>query len=153
VHKLLVHPSRPERLWQQNHCGVYRSDDHGRNWERLEGNGLPSGFGFPIMLDPSDPDTAFVIPEEGAENRVTPDGRLGVYRTKDGGQSWELLEGGLPEPAWVAVLRESSSFDDGGAYFGTQSGSVFASVDGGDSWVEAATHLPPILSVEAADWR
>jgi photosystem II stability/assembly factor-like uncharacterized protein len=153
VHKLLVHPARPERLWQQNHCGVYRSDDHGRNWERLEGNGLPSGFGFPIMLDPSDPDTAFVIPEEGAENRVTPDGRLGVYRTHDGGQSWELLEGGLPDPAWVAVLRESSSFDGGGVYFGTQSGSVFASADGGDSWVEAATHLPPILSVEAADWR
>jgi photosystem II stability/assembly factor-like uncharacterized protein len=153
VHKLLVHPSRPERLWQQNHCGVYRSDDHGRNWERLEGNGLPSGFGFPIMLDPSDPDTAFVIPEEGAENRVTPDGRLGVYRTHDGGQSWELLEGGLPDPAWVAVLRESSSFDGSSVYFGTQSGSVFASADGGDSWVEAATHLPPILSVEATDWR
>ena len=153
VHKLLVHPARPDRLWQQNHCGVYRSDDHGRNWERLEGNGLPSGFGFPIMLDLSDPDTAFVIPEEGAENRVTPDSRLGVYRTRDGGQSWELLESGLPEPAWVAVLRESSSYDDGGVYFGTQSGSVFASADGGDSWVEAATHLPPILSVEAADWR
>ena len=153
VHKLLVHPARPERLWQQNHCGVYRSDDHGRNWERLEGNGLPSGFGFPIMLDPSDPDTAFVIPEEGAENRVTPGSRLGVYRTHDGGQSWELLDGGLPHPAWVAVLRESSSFDDGGVYFGTQSGSVFASADGGEAWVEAATHLPPILSVEAADWR
>jgi photosystem II stability/assembly factor-like uncharacterized protein len=153
VHKLLVHPARPERLWQQNHCGVYRSDDHGRNWERLEGNGLPSGFGFPIMLDPSDPDTALVIPEEGAENRVTPDSRLGVYRTRDGGQSWEILESGLPEPAWVAVLREASSFDDGGVYFGTQSGSVFASADGGSSWVEAATHLPPILSVEAADWR
>jgi photosystem II stability/assembly factor-like uncharacterized protein len=78
---------------------------------------------------------------------------LGVYRTRDGGQSWKLLERGLPEPAWVAVLRESSSFDDGGVYFGTQSGSVFASADGGDSWVEAATHLPPILSVEAADWQ
>jgi photosystem II stability/assembly factor-like uncharacterized protein len=153
VHKLLVHPARPERLWQQNHCGVYRSDDHGRNWERLEGNGLPSGFGFPIMLDPSEPDTAFVIPEEGAENRVTPDARLGVYRTQDGGQSWDLLEGGLPEPAWVAVLRESSSYDDGGVYFGTQSGSVFASADRGETWAEAATHLPPILSVEAADWR
>ena len=74
-------------------------------------------------------------------------------RSTDGGQSWELLEGGLPVPAWVAVLRESSSFDDGGVYFGTQSGSVFASADGGDSWVEAATHLPPILSVEAADWQ
>jgi len=153
VHKLLVHPARPERLWQQNHCGVYHSDDHGRNWERLEGNGLPSGFGFPIALDPADPDVAFVIPEEGAENRVTPDGRLGVYRTRDGGESWDLLTRGLPRPAWVAVLREAAAFDDGGVYFGTQSGSVFITSDGGESWSEAATHLPPILSVEAASWQ
>jgi photosystem II stability/assembly factor-like uncharacterized protein len=104
------------------------------------------------MLDPSDPDVAFVIPEEGAENRVTPDGRLGVYRTRDGGASWDLLTDGLPQQAWVAVLRESSSFDDRAAYFGTQSGSVFVTDDGGDSWSEAASQLPPILSVEAADW-
>jgi photosystem II stability/assembly factor-like uncharacterized protein len=153
VHKLLLHPTRPERLWQQNHCGVYRSDDHGRTWERLEGNGLPSGFGFPIALDPADPDAAFVIPEEGAENRVTSDGRLGVYRTRDGGASWELASQGLPEPAWVAVLREAASFDSGGVYFGTQSGSVFVSADGGDSWTEAASQLPPILSVEASHWQ
>jgi photosystem II stability/assembly factor-like uncharacterized protein len=153
VHKLLLHPGNPARLWQQNHCGVYRSDDHGRSWERLEGNGLPSGFGFPIALDPSDPDTAFVIPEEGAENRVTNDGRLGVYRTRDGGASWELASNGLPEPAWCAVLREASSFDADGVYFGTQSGSVFVTEDGGESWSEAARQLPPILSVEAADWR
>ena len=70
VHKLLLHPARPDRLWQQNHCGVYRSDDRGETWERLDGNGLPSGFGFPLVLDPRDPDVAFVIPEEGAENRV-----------------------------------------------------------------------------------
>ena len=153
VHKLLMHPASPERLWQQNHCGVYRSDDHGRSWERLEGNGLPSGFGFPIALDVSDPDAAFVIPEEGAENRVTSDGRLGVYRTRDGGASWELLTNGLPAPAWVAVLREASSFDDSGIYFGTQSGSVFVTSDGGESWTEAASQLPPILSVEAATWQ
>jgi photosystem II stability/assembly factor-like uncharacterized protein len=152
VHKLLLHPARPERLWQQNHCGVYRSDDRGRSWERLEGNGLPSGFGFPIALDPAEPDAAFVIPEEGAENRVTSDGRLGVYRTRDGGASWDLLTNGLPAPAWVAVLREASSFDNAGVYFGTQSGSVFVSADGGESWSEAASQLPPILSVEAADW-
>ena len=71
VHKLLLHPERPDRLWQQNHCGVYRSDDRGETWERLEGNGLPSGFGFPLALDPRDPDVAYVIPEVGAENRVT----------------------------------------------------------------------------------
>ena len=146
VHKLLVHPGRPERLWQQNHCGVYRSDDHGRSWERLEGNGLPSGFGFPIALDPSNPDIAFVIPEEGAENRVTNGRALGVYRTRDGGASWELAANGLPHPAWCAVLREASSFDEDGVYFGTQSGSVFVTKTGGESWFEAASQLPPILS-------
>ena len=155
VHKLLVHPARPERLWQQNHCGVYRSDDRGDNWERLEGNGLPSGFGFPIALDPSDPDAAYVVPEEGAENRVTPNGRLGIYRTRDAGASWDLLTGGLPQAAWQSVKREGMSFDrldPVGVYLGTQSGSVFATADGGETWVEAARFLPEILSVEAAEW-
>ena len=151
VHKLLAHPGRPGRLWQQNHCGVYRSDDYGDSWERLEGNGLPSGFGFPIALDPADPDVAYVVPEEGAENRVTCDGRLGVYRTDDGGGSWTLEEDGLPTPAWLAVMREGMSFDDDGVYLGMQSGSVFArSRDG--RWTEAASNLPPILSIEVADW-
>ena len=156
VHKLLVHPARPERLWQQNHCGVYRSDDRGESWERLEGNGLPSGFGFPLALDHRDPDAAFVIPEEGAENRVTCDGRLGVYRTDDGGSSWSLLAGGLPQPAWGAVMREgfsSDRLDPAGIYLGTQSGSLFVSPDAGETWIEAASQLPPILSVEAAEWR
>jgi photosystem II stability/assembly factor-like uncharacterized protein len=151
VHKVLLHPARPERLWQQNHCGVYRSDDRGVQWERLEANGLPSGFGFPLALDHRDPDTAFVVPEEGAENRVTPDGRLGVYRTRDAGASWELASNGLPDPAWAAVLREGMSydrFDPAGIYVGTQSGSVFVSPDAGESWQEAASQLPPILSVE-----
>src|SRR5256885_1932631 len=102
VRKLLAHPAKPERLWQQNHCGVYRSDDRGDDWERLEDNGLPSGFGFPLALDPADPDVAFVIPEEGAENRVTPNGRLGGYRTRDGGGSRGVVGGGAAPPAGAA---------------------------------------------------
>jgi photosystem II stability/assembly factor-like uncharacterized protein len=147
VHKLLLHPARPERLWQQNHCGVYRSDDRGDSWERLDGNGLPTSFGFPIMLDPADPDKAFVIPETSPEYHYTPGGRLSVYRTADGGQTWEPMSDGLPEQAWAAVLREASAFDAESLYFGTQSGSFFALAEG-DVWVEAARHLPPILSVE-----
>ena len=153
VHKLLLHPARPERLWQQNHCGVYRSDDRGATWERLDGNGLPSDFGFPIALDPADPDVAYVIPEEGAENRVTPGGRLGVYRTADGGASWELYADGLPQPAYGAVLREGMGFDDRAVYFGTQSGSIFVLPREDGTWIEAASQLPPVLSVEAGEWR
>jgi photosystem II stability/assembly factor-like uncharacterized protein len=155
VHKLLLHPERPDRLWQQNHCGVYRSDDRGDSWERLEQNGLPSGFGFPLALHPRDPDVAYVIPEEGAENRVTPNGELGVYRTSDGGATWTLLEDGLPKPAWGAVMREgfaSDTRDPAGIYFGTQSGSVFVSTSEGTSWTEVARQLPPVLSVEVGEW-
>jgi photosystem II stability/assembly factor-like uncharacterized protein len=150
VHKLLVHPQHPERLWQQNHCGVYRSDDGGDSWERLDGNGLPTSFGFPLALDPEDPDVAYVIPEQSQEHHFTADGRLGVFRTKDGGASWELLSDGLPAQAWVAVLREGLAYDDDGIYFGTQSGSVWVAPRGGEHWREAARDLPPILSVEAA---
>jgi photosystem II stability/assembly factor-like uncharacterized protein len=146
VHKVLAHPGRPGRLWQQNHCGVYRSDDGGESWERLDGNGLPSSFGFGLALDPSDPDRAFVIPEVGAENRVTCDGRIGIYATADAGASWQLIV--AAEPAWAAVLREAMSYDDEAVYAGTQSGHVYALRH--DEVVEAARHLPPILSVEAA---
>jgi photosystem II stability/assembly factor-like uncharacterized protein len=152
VHKLLAHPKQSERLWQQNHCGVYRSDDRGDSWERLEGNGLPSGFGFPLALDADDPDVAYVIPEESAENRVTAEGRLGVYRTGDGGASWELWSDGLPDQAWVAVLREGFAADANSLYFGTQSGSVWAAPRSG-GWTEAVRDLPPILSVEASEWQ
>jgi photosystem II stability/assembly factor-like uncharacterized protein len=154
VHKLLAHPKDSRRLWQQNHCGVYRSDDRGDNWERLDGNGLPSDFGFALALDPEDPDVAYVIPEVSGEFHWTADGRLGVYRTGDGGASWELTADGLPDRAWAAILREGFAYDgSGGLYFGTQSGSVWTSPRGGGRWTEAARDLPPILSVEAATWQ
>src|SRR5919198_3994261 len=150
VHKLLLHPRQPERLWQQNHCGVYRSDDRGEAWERLDGNGLPTSFGFPLALHPDNPDVAYVIPEQSQEHHFSAEGRLGVYRTADGGASWELASNGLPDRAWVAVLREGFAFDDDALYFGTQNGSIWMSAQGAGEWVEAARDLPPILSVEAA---
>ncbi len=164
VHKVLLHPEQEGRLWQQNHCGVYRTDDKGENWERLEDNGLPSSFGFPIAINHLKPDMAFVIPEDsvrgsegevGGGDRLTSDGRLGVYRTEDGGKSWELASNGLPEQAFVEVLREGMASDRGdpvGIYFGTKSGSIFVSPNEGDEWIEAARHLPAVLSVEVAEW-
>ncbi|CAN5161828.1 exo-alpha-sialidase [soil metagenome] len=154
VHKLLRCAESP-RLWQQHHCGVSRSDDGGESWQRLDRNGLPSGFGFAFALHPRDPDTAFVVPIEGAENRVTSGGRLGVYRTSDAGASWDLSMEGLPERAWTGVLREGMAFDSldpFGLYLGAQSGSVFASADEGQTWTEIASQLPPVLSVEVGAW-
>jgi photosystem II stability/assembly factor-like uncharacterized protein len=149
-HKLLLHPAR-SRLWQQNHYGVYLSDDHGDSWVRVDENGLPSSFGFPLMLDPNDPDKAYVIPEKGFEYHYSPGGRLAVYRTRDSGATWELMSDGLPEQAWAAVLREASAYDAESLYFGTQSGSFFALTEG-DRWVEGVRHLPPVLSVEVGAW-
>jgi photosystem II stability/assembly factor-like uncharacterized protein len=150
VHKLLLHPARPDRLWQQNHHGVYVSDDRGESWDRLDGNGLPSEFGFPIMIDPGDPDVAYVIPETGFEYHYSPGGQLAVHRTRDRGQTWERMTDGLPA-GWAAVLREGAASDERSLYFGTQSGSFFALTEG-DKWVEAVRHLPPILSVEVTPW-
>ncbi len=150
VHKLLLHPARPDRLWQQNHHGVYVSDDRGESWDRLDGNGLPSEFGFPIMIDPGDPDVAYVIPETGFEYHYSPGGQLAVHRTRDRGETWERMTDGLPA-GWAAVLREGAAYDEQSLYFGTQSGSFFALTDG-DKWVEAIRHLPPILSVEVTSW-
>jgi photosystem II stability/assembly factor-like uncharacterized protein len=150
-HKLLMHPARPDRLWQQNHYGVYISDDHGDSWVRLDGNGLPSGFGFPLMLDPNHPERAFVIPERSPEYHYSSGGQLAVYRTRDSGETWELMADGLPKQAWAAVLREASAYDTDSLYFGTQSGSFFALTEG-EMWVESVRHLPPILSVEVAPW-
>lgn len=152
VHKLRVHPARPDRLYQQNHCGVYRSDDRGETWVDIT-RGLPSDFGYALAVDPADPDTAFVIPEESSHMRATVDGRLRVYRTVDAGASWTALTDGLPQDhAYVSVLRDAmdqDALDPVGLYFGTSTGHVFASADRGDHWSLAAAFLPKILSVTA----
>jgi len=153
VHKLRIHPARPDRLYQQNHCGVYRSDDRGRSWTEIT-DGLPSDFGYALALDPRDPDTAFVIPEESSHMRATCDGRLRVYRTTDGGATWTALTGGLPqEHAYVSVLRDAMDQDTlspVGLYFGTSTGHLFGSADRGESWRSIAGYLPKILSVTTA---
>ena len=150
VHRMRVHPARPERLYQQNHCGVYRSDDRGESWTEIT-DGLPSDFGYGLALDPRDPDSAFVIPEESSHMRATVEGKLRVYRTTDAGESWVPLTRGLPqEHAYVSVLRDAFDNDDLeplGLYFGTSTGHVFASADGGESWRQLAGFLPKVLSV------
>jgi photosystem II stability/assembly factor-like uncharacterized protein len=152
VHKVRLHPARPDRLYQQNHCGVYRSDDRGESWTEIT-EGLPSDFGYALALDPADPDTAFVIPEESSHMRATCDGRLRVYRTTDAGRSWTALTEGLPqEHAYVSILRDAmdhDTLDPTGLYFGTSTGHLFASRDRGESWASVAGFLPKILCVSA----
>ncbi|CAN5894330.1 exo-alpha-sialidase [soil metagenome] len=152
VHRVLLHPARPDRLYQQNHCGVYRSDDGGDGWSEIT-QGLPSEFGYALAIDPADADVAYVIPEESSHMRTTVDGRLRVYRTRDAGASWHPLTDGLPqEHAYVSILRDAMCNDDAapaGLYFGTSSGHLFASNDAGDTWRLVAGFLPRILSVTA----
>ncbi len=153
VHKLLLHPARPDRLYQQNHCGTWRSDDGGEEWTEIT-PGLPSDFGYALAIDPADPDALFVVPEESSQMRTTVDGRLRVYRSRDAGATWVALERGLPQQnAWVSLLREAlanDTLDPLGVYFGTSSGHLFASRDAGDSWTLIAGFLPRILCVHAA---
>ena len=154
VHDVRRAPGRPERLFMQFHGGVYRSDDAGASWIDI-GEGLPSDFGFPVVVDPADPDSAFVVPLVGAEDRTTPGGNVRVWETRDAGASWAPRGKGLPETdAYLTVLRES--FDSTGEgtelelYFGATSGDVFGSPDAGRSWKAVASHLPPVYSVRVA---
>ena len=154
VHKLALAAGTEQTLFQQNHCGVYRSDDGGANWTEITGP-LPSEFGFVLGVHPRDPQTAWVLPLTPPEKgRYTPDGKAAVWRTRDGGATWERLSNGLPqENAWLSVLREGmavDSLDRAGVYFGAQSGQLFASADEGDTWREIASYLPAIASVEVA---
>ena len=153
VHRLVMHPADPERLYQQNHCGVYRSDDHGQSWSEITAD-LPSDFGYALAADPHDRDAVFVVPEESSHMRATIDGKLRVYRTGNGGGSWQPLTDGLPqENAYVSLLREgmvTDALEPCGVYLGTSSGHLFASRDRGDHWQLIAGYLPRIICLHAA---
>jgi len=156
VHNMHRHPTRPERLFMQFHGGVYRSDDAGESWTDIgTESGLPSDFGFPLVVDPDDSDSAYVIPLTADMDRVTPDGRVRVYETRDAGASWVAREDGLPqEDAYLTILRQAFDRDGSGPgmglYFGATSGDVFGSGDAGATWFNAATKLPPVFSVRVA---
>jgi len=150
VHKLIVHPARSNRLYQQNHCGTYRSDDGGDSWIEIT-EGLPSDFGYVLATDVRDPDCLYVVPEDSSDMRTTAAGRLRVYRTRDAGASWTALTRGLPQQnAYVSLLRESmtnDTLDPPGIYFGTSGGHVFASAHAGENWGLVAGYLPRVLSI------
>ena len=154
VHNMHRAPTKPERLFMQFHGGVYRSDDAGESWTSIA-DGLPSDFGFPMVLDPDDPDSAYVIPLVADLDRVTPEGRVRVYETSDAGASWAARGDGLPsENAYLTILRQAFIADGSGPgmglYFGATSGDVFGSGDAGATWFTAATKLPPVHSVRIA---
>jgi photosystem II stability/assembly factor-like uncharacterized protein len=153
VHKVVAHPEHPDRLFLQNHWGLYRSDDGGDSWKDIA-NGVPSDFGFAMEVHPHDPKTVFIVPLESDEFRCVPEGRLRVYRTKNAGKSWKPMKRGLPQKdAFETVLRDAMAADTlpkAGLYFGTRSGKLFGSRDGGSSWKLVADGLPPVLSVKTA---
>ncbi len=151
VHRIALHPSRPNVLFMQKHWDVMRSDNAGESWQEVSGN-LPSDFGFPIDVHAHEPETIYVVPIKSDSEHFPPDGKLRVYRSRTGGNEWEALGKGLPQSdCYVNVLRDAmavDSLDSCGVYFGTTGGQVYASADGGDSWTAIVRDLPAILSVE-----
>lgn len=155
VHNMMRAPGSADVLYQQNHHGVWRSPDGGRSWDDIT-RGLPSTFGFPICVHPRDPQTIWTLPLNGdIAGRFPPNAAAAVWRSRDGGETWQAMRDGLPqESCYFTVLRQAMARDEGvpvGLYFGTNSGSVFASFDEGERWQEIARHLPTILSIEAHD--
>ncbi len=151
VHKLRGALNGQDLLYQQNHFGVYRTTDGGKQWKDVSA-GLSSDFGFGMVVHPHDHKSIYVIPM--GDSRYMPEGKAAVWRSRDGGDNWQRLDKGLPQSgAFMGVLRDamaSDTLDDAGIYFGTNTGEVFASADGGDSWSLVAGYLPPVLAVEAA---
>ena len=151
VHRLAMHPSRPEVLFMQKHWDVMRTDDAGESWHEISGN-LPTDFGFVIDVHPHEPETIYVVPIESDSEHYPPEGKLRVYRSRTGGNEWEPLTNGLPQSnCYVNVLRDAmavDSLDSSGVYVGTTGGQVYASPDAGDSWAPIVRDLPAVLSVE-----
>ena len=153
VHKVDGPVDRPGRMYLQNHHGVYRTDDGGGTWVSIAA-GLPSDFGFPIVVDPHDADTVYVFPLVADSERIPPGGRPRVWRSDDAGVTWTELGRGLPEDGFYAcVMRDGMCVDDAettGLYLGSRDGSVYASNDRGDSWRLVAAHLPDVMCLRAA---
>jgi photosystem II stability/assembly factor-like uncharacterized protein len=151
VHRIAMHPSRPDVLFMQKHWDVMRSDDGGERWSEVSGN-LPTDFGFPIDVHAHEPDTIYVVPITSDSHHFPPEGKLRVYRSRTGGDEWEPLTAGLPQQhCYVNVLRDAMAvdqLDDCGVYFGTTGGQVYASADAGDHWTALVRDLPAVLSIE-----
>jgi photosystem II stability/assembly factor-like uncharacterized protein len=151
VHRIAMHPARPNVLFMQKHWDVLRSDNGGDSWHEISGN-LPSDFGFPIAVHAHEPNTVYVVPIKSDSEHYPPEGKLRVYRSRTGGNEWEALTKGLPQQdCYVNILRDAmavDSLDLCGIYFGTTGGQVYASADAGDSWMPIVRDLPPVLSVE-----
>jgi len=151
VHRIAMHPSRPDVLFMQKHWDVMRSDDAGDSWHKISGD-LPTDFGFVIDVHAHEPDTVYVVPIKSDAEHFPLEGKLRVYRSRTGGNEWEPLTEGLPQSdCYVNVLRDAmavDTLDPCGVYFGTTGGQVYASADSGDNWAPIVRDLPAVVSVE-----